>query len=120
MIGSDPIAKCDLEVFRILTRVHRRRSSAANNQPKADRPEVGTHLSGPFPVVCPIKDGNMGGDGGGCLVVRHYEKTKFVSYWSNYRVGGLRYCRNIVLSAYYLTNKHQGAPMVVPDYQTPD
>ena len=47
-------------------------------------------------------------------------KTKFVSYWSNYKVGGLWYCRNIVLSAYYVTNKHQGAPMVVPDYQTPD
>ena len=78
------------------------------------------HLSGPFPVVGPIKDGTMGRDGGGCLVVRHYEKTKLVSYWSNYKVGGLWYCRNIVLSAYYVAIKHQGAPMVVPDYQTPD
>ena len=38
--------------------------------------EVGSHLSRPFPVVCPIKDGDVGGDGGGCLVGRHYEKIK--------------------------------------------
>ena len=71
--------------------------STTNDQPKADQPEVGVHLSGPFPVVCPIKDGDVGGDRGGCLVVGHYEKIKFVSHWSNYKVGGLRYCRNIVL-----------------------
>ena len=54
--------------FGELCWVRRCRSGAANNQPKADRLEVGTHLSSPFPVVSPIKDGNMGGDGGGCLV----------------------------------------------------
>ena len=46
------------------------------DQPEADQPEVGAHLSGPFPVIGPIEDGNMGGDGGGCLVVGHYEKIK--------------------------------------------
>ena len=51
----------------------------------------------PFPVVCPIEDGDIGGDGGGCLVVRHYEKIKLVSYWSLYKVERLRYCRSIVL-----------------------
>ena len=86
--------------FRELCQVRQCRSGATNDQPKADRPEVGTHLSSPFPIVCPIKDGDVGGDGGGCLVVRHYEKIKFVSYWSNYKVGGLQYCRNIVPSAY--------------------
>ena len=55
--------------FGELCRVHRCRSGAANDQPKADRPEIGTHLSGPFPIVCPIKDGDVGRDGGGCLVV---------------------------------------------------
>ena len=69
--------------------VRRRRGGATNDQPKANQLEVGAHLSGPFPVVGPIEDGNMGRDGGGCLVVRHYEKTKLVSYWSNYKVGGL-------------------------------
>ena len=54
--------------FLELYRIRRRCSGATNNQPKADRPEVGAHLSGPFPIVCPIEDGNVGGDGGGCLV----------------------------------------------------
>ena len=54
--------------FGELCWVRRRRSGAINDQPKADRPEVGTHLSSPFPIVCPIKDGDVGGDGGGCLV----------------------------------------------------
>ena len=48
-----------------------------------------------------------------------YEKIKLVSYWSFYKVDRLRYCRSIVLSTYYVTNKHQGTPIVVPDYQTP-
>ena len=42
-----------------------------NNQPKADQTEIGMHLSSPFPVVCPIKDGDVGGDGSGCLGGRH-------------------------------------------------
>ena len=83
--------------FLKLYQVRRCRSGTTNDQPKADRPEVGAHLSSPFPIVCPIKDGDVGGDGGGCLVVGHYEKIKVVSYWSNYKVGGLRYCRNVVL-----------------------
>ena len=57
--------------FGELCRVRWCRSGTTNNQPKANRPEVGAHLSGPFPVVRPIEDGNVGGDGGGCLVVRH-------------------------------------------------
>ena len=55
------------------------------------------HLCGPFPIICPIKDGDIGRDGGGCLVGRHYEKIKLVSYWSFYKVERLRYCRSIVL-----------------------
>ena len=70
--------------FGKLCRVRWHHSGATNDQPKADRPEVGTHLSGPFPIVRPIKDGDVGGDGGGCLVVRHYEKIKVVRYWSFY------------------------------------
>ena len=54
--------------FLELYRIRRRHSGAANDQPKADRLEVGAHLSGPFPIVGPIEDGNVGGDGGGCLV----------------------------------------------------
>ena len=38
--------------------------------------EVGPHLGRPFPVVGPIKDGNIGGDGGISLIVGHYEKIK--------------------------------------------
>ena len=62
--------------------------------------EVGTYLSSPFPIVCPIKDGDVGGDGGGCLVVRHYEKIKSSVTGPIYKVGGLRYCRSIVPSTY--------------------
>ena len=51
-------------------------SSATNDQPQADRTEIGAHLSSSFPIVCPIKDGDVGGDRGGCLVVRHYKKIK--------------------------------------------
>ena len=83
-----------------LCRVRRRRSGAANDQPKADRPEVGSHLSRPFPVISPIKERDIGGDRRVGLVLRHYEKIKEVSYWSNYEVEGLRYCRNIVPSTY--------------------
>ena len=50
----------------------------------------------PFPVVRPIKDGDIGGDRRVCLVGRHYEKMKVVSYWSFYKVERLRYCRSIV------------------------
>ena len=46
--------------FGELCQVCRRHSGAVNDQPKADRPEVGTHLSGPFPIVHPIKDGDVG------------------------------------------------------------
>ena len=49
--------------FGELCRVRWRRSGTTNDQPKADRPEVGAHLSSPFPVVHPIKDGDVGGDG---------------------------------------------------------
>ena len=31
------------------------------------------------------------------MVGRHYEKIKFVSHWSFYKVERLRYCRSIVL-----------------------
>ena len=31
------------------------------------------------------------------MVGRHYEKIKFVSYWSFYKVERLQYCRSIVL-----------------------
>ena len=62
--------------FCELCQVCRRHSGAVNDEPIAHRPEVGPHLGRPFPVVCPIKDGDVGRDGGGCLVVRHYEKTK--------------------------------------------
>ena len=48
-----------------------------NDEPVAHRPEVGPHLGQPFPVVCPIKDGDIGGDGRVCLVGRHYEKIKY-------------------------------------------
>ena len=54
-------------------------------------------MSGPFPVVCPIEKRDMGRDGVGCLVGRHYEKIKLVSYWSFYKVERLWYCRSIVL-----------------------
>ena len=40
----------------------------------------------PFPVVCPIEDGDVGRDGWVGLIVRHYEKIKLVSYWSFYKV----------------------------------
>ena len=62
--------------FCELCRVRRRRSGAANDQPKADRPEVGSHLSRPFPVVCPVKERDIGGDGGVGLMLGHYEKIK--------------------------------------------
>ena len=67
-----------------LCRVRRRRSGATNDQPKAYRPEVGSHLSRPFPVVRPIEERDVGGDGRVGLVLRHYEKIKLVSYWSFY------------------------------------
>ena len=54
-------------------------------------------MSGPFPIICPIEKRDVGGDGVGCLVGRHYEKMKVVSYWSFYKVDRLRYCRSIVL-----------------------
>ena len=46
--------------FGKLCWVRWRRSGATNDQPKADQPEVGTHLSGPFPVVCPVKKRDVG------------------------------------------------------------
>ena len=55
---------------------YRRCGGAINDQPIANRPEVGPHLGRPFPVVHPIKDGNVGRDGRVCLEGRHYEKTK--------------------------------------------
>ena len=63
-------------------------------------------MSGPFPIVCPIKKRDMGGDGVGCLVERHYEKIKLVSYWSFYKVERLRYCRSIVPSTYHKADKY--------------
>ena len=86
--------------FLELCWVHWHRSGAINDQPIADRTEIGPHLSGPFPVVCPIKDGDIGGDGSGCLVVRHYEKIKPSVTGLFYKVERLQYCRNIVPSTY--------------------
>ena len=43
-------------------------------------------MSGPFPVVCPIKKRDVGRYGRIGLVVGHYEKIKVVSYWSFYKV----------------------------------
>ena len=51
-----------------LCQVRRHRCGAVNDEPIAHRPEVGPHLGRPFPVVHPIKDGNIGGDGRVCLV----------------------------------------------------
>ena len=58
-------------------------------------------MSGPFPVISPIKQRDIGGDGRVGLVLRHYEKIKvgqlLVLLQGRDR---LRYCRNIVLSTY--------------------
>ena len=53
-------------------------------------------MSGPFPVVRPIKDGDIGGDGRVGLIVRHYEKIK-VGQLLVLLQGrdGLRYCRGV-------------------------
>ena len=57
--------------FLELSQVHWCHSGTTNNQPIANQMEVGTHLSSPFPIVCPIKDGDVGGDRSGCLGCRH-------------------------------------------------
>ena len=62
--------------FDELCWVCRCRSGTINDEPVAHQPEVGPHLGRPFPIVSPIKDGNIGRDGRVCLVGRHYEKIK--------------------------------------------
>ena len=83
-----------------LCRVRWCRSGTINDEPVAHRMEVGPHLGRPFPVVCPIKDGDIGGDGRVCLVVRHYENKGGQLLVLLQCRDGLRYCRNIVLSTY--------------------